>query len=151
MTTAADAIVAKHPLPSGKGVWKTELKPIKISPTRHSGQQGLYYRSDGKAFATAGWDAHIRVYSGKTLKELAVLKWHKVGCYATAFAAIQGATGNGMLDKDLDEEDTQTTSEMIKQGSTVSTVQQQRDEKAQTAHWLATGAKDGKVALWDIY
>lgn len=149
MTSAADAIVAKHPLPSSKGVWNTELKPIKISHTKHSGQQGLRYRSDGKVFATAGWDAHIRVYSGKTMKELAVLKWHKVGCYATAFAAIQAAAGDGMPGKD--DEKTETTTEIVAQSSAVSTVQQRRDEKAQTAHWLAAGAKDGKVSLWDIY
>lgn len=149
MTSAADAIVAKHPLPSSKGVWKTDLKPIKISQTKHSGQQGLHYRSDGRVFATAGWDAHIRVYSGRTMKELAVLKWHKVGCYATAFAAIQAATGTGVLDK-VDEK-TETTTEVAEQSSTVSTVQQRRDDKAQTTHWLAAGAKDGKVSLWDIY
>lgn len=150
MTSAADAVIAKHPLPSGKGIWKTELKPIKISQTKHSGQQGLHYRSDGKIFATAGWDAHIRVYSGKTMKELAVLKWHNVGCYATAFAVVQ-AVGNGMPDKDLDDEKSETATGMIEQSSALSTVQQRRDEKAQTSHWLAAGAKDGKVSLWDIY
>ncbi len=149
MTSAADAIVAKHPLPSSKGVWKTELKPIKISHTKHSGQQGLQYRSDGKVFATAGWDAHIRVYSGKMMKELAVLKWHKVGCYATAFATIQAAASSGMPDKN--DEETETSTELVEQSSVVSTVQQRRDEKVQTAHWLAAGAKDGKVSLWDIY
>lgn len=83
------------------------------------------------------------------MKELAVLKWHKVGCYATAFAAIQAATGTGVLDK-VDEK-TETTTEVAEQSSTVSTVQQRRDDKAQTTHWLAAGAKDGKVSLWDIY
>ncbi|KAL9036011.1 MAG: hypothetical protein Q9214_006323, partial [Letrouitia sp. 1 TL-2023] len=87
-TSAADAIVAKHPLPAAKSIWKTELRPLKVNQTKHSGQQGLQVRSDGKIFATAGWDGRIRVYSGKTLRELAVLKWHKSGCYATAFAEI---------------------------------------------------------------
>lgn len=32
-----------------------------------------------------------------------------------------------------------------------SSIQQRRDEKARTTHWLAIGAKDGKVSLWDIY
>ena len=125
------------------------MKPIKVSPTKHSGQQGLSYRSDGTIYATAGWDAHIRVYSGRTMKEHAVLKWHKPGCYATAFAAVSPAK-YGTSTKEADENDKVST-EMTNTGSAISTVQQRRDEKAQTTHWLAAGAKDGKVSLWDIY
>ncbi|MCJ1269754.1 hypothetical protein MMC22_009647 [Lobaria immixta] len=86
ITSSADAAIAKHPFPIGKGIWNTELKPIKISQTKHSGQQGLRIRSDGKIFSTAGWDARIRIYSAKTMNELAVLRWHKPGCCTTAFA-----------------------------------------------------------------
>ncbi len=143
ITSAADAVLAKHPLPLGKSIWNTELKPLKVIQTKHSGQQGLQYRSDGKVFATAGWDAYTRVYSGKTMKELAVLKWHKVGCYATAFAAMEPAA-----DRDDAHHD---DGAMDEQKSIVSSVQQRRDQKAQTTHWLAAGAKDGKVSLWDIY
>ena len=150
ITSAADAVVAKHPLPAGKPVWNTELKPLKICHTKHSGQQGLSYRSDGIVFATAGWDAHIRVYSGKTMKELAVLKWHKTGCHATSFAAIQtpgicAVNGATMHAQNRD------TKVLAESSSTVGTVQRRREEKAQTSHWLAVGAKDGKVSLWNIY
>lgn len=149
ITSAADAILAKHPLPLGKNIWNTELKPLKVIQTKHSGQQGLAYRSDGKIFATAGWDAHARVYSGKTMKELAVLKWHKVGCYATAFAAVeQAAAAAADRDGGAAEDGGRAVSG---QGSVVSTVPQRREQKAQGTHWLAAGAKDGKVSLWDIY
>ncbi|CAD6589509.1 MAG: ASTRA complex subunit [Alectoria sarmentosa] len=143
ITSSADAMIAKHPLPICKSIWNTELKPLKVIQTKHSGQQGLQYRSDGKIFATAGWDAHTRVYSGKTMKELAVLKWHKVGCYGTAFAAVEQAA-----DRDDAEDDGQAANE---QSSVVKTVPQRRDQRAQGTHWLAVGAKDGKVSLWDIY
>ena len=83
------------------------------------------------------------------MRELAVLKWHKVGCYATAFAAVPVLPESSM-NNDLDEKYGSFT-EAPMAGSTVSTVQQRRDEKAQTTHWLAAGAKDGKVSLWDIY
>ena len=150
-TSSADAILAKHPLPAAKSIWKTELQSLKISKTKHSGQQGLQVRSDGRVFATAGWDARIRVYSTKTMKELAVLKWHKGGCYATAFAAI----GDGTLDGDAAQatEDLKSLGNMdlVQQSSAVNTVQQRRDEKARSTHWLAAGSKDGKVSLWDIY
>ena len=156
ITSSADANIAKHPFPSGQSIWNTDLKPIKITPTKHSGQQGLSYRSDGKAFATAGWDTNIRVYSGKTMKELAVLKWHKEGCYATAFAAIDPACTSDHLAGGEQVSGGEETAALIKvggltQSSAVSTVQRRRDEKARNTHWLAAGAKDGKVSLWDIY
>lgn len=148
LTSSADAIVSKHPFPSGTSIWNTDLKPIKVSQTKHSGQQGLQYRSDGKVFATAGWDAHVRVYSGKTLKELAVLKWHKVGCYATAFATVEPPVTNQAPAPDGGNSD---STAITQQNSTITAVQQRRDDKARSMHWLAAGAKDGKVSLWDIY
>lgn len=97
------------------------------------------------------------------MKELAVLKWHKVGCYATAFAAVQGtadhrddARNNDDDDDDGhggddDDDDCKRGAMSEQQSSIVSTVQRRRDQKARSTHWLAVGAKDGKVSLWDIY
>lgn len=149
LTSSADAILAKHPLPTEKGVWNTDLKPLKLSPTKHSGQQGMRIRSDGKIFATAGWDARIRVYSAKTMKELAVLKWHKVGCYGTAFASIGASNVDASGEQTADADDKNAVA--VAERSIVSTVQKRREEKAQSTHWLAAGSKDGKVSLWDIY
>ena len=123
---------------------------MKILQSKHSGQQGLQIRSDDKIFATAGWDARIRVYSTKTLKELAVLKWHKDGCYATAFAEVVGSPTT------FDDTVAQTLEpaeevDFTQQSLIMRTVQQRRDEKAQSTHWLAVGSKDGKISLWDIY
>lgn len=138
-----DDVIAKNPLLYGKGIWDTDLKPIKICQTKHSGQQGLRIRSDGKIFATAGWDARVRVYSAKTMRELAVLKWHKIGCYATAFAQTDVINSEPEI-TDIDGGDRNLTKRK-------NSVQQTRDEKAQTTHWLAAGSKDGKISLWDIY
>lgn len=121
-TSGADAVVAKHPLYHADGT-------IKEAQTKHSGQQGISIRSDGRILATAGWDSRIRVYSSKTLKELAVLKWHKQGCYAVDFAWLTFAT-------DSDP------------GNTVA---EKRKARVRATHWLAAGAKDGKISLWDIY
>ncbi|KAK4494380.1 hypothetical protein PRZ48_014678 [Zasmidium cellare] len=125
-TSSADAIVARHPL--GKSG-----APAKTVQTKHAGQQGLVVRGDEKTFATAGWDSRVRVYSVKTMKELAVLKWHKEGCYALAFADVGGVEKSGE-----GEEGTMTVAE-------------QRKHTAKTTHWLAAGSKDGKVSLWEIY
>ena len=149
ITSAADAVITKHPLPAGKSIWNTDLKPIKACQTKHSGQQGLSYRSDGKVFATAGWDAHIRVYSGKTVKELAVLKWHKSGSYSTDFAAVQSP--DNLVEDIPDHVTSVKTKDIAESSSVLSTVQRRREDKAQSTHWLAVGAKDGKVSLWNIF
>jgi WD40 repeat protein len=194
VTSSADAIIAKHSIPSlsteeskstsvntpsGSGESKIptsgisllsqglasagpqknirtyppkidrQTLPLKIVQTKHSGQQGLKIRSDGKIFATAGWDSRVRVYSVQSLKELAVLKWHKEGCYAVAFADIIGSGDNlgktGGL-KSSDEEGAMTT---VTGG--ILSVKEKRHLRATTTHRLAAGSKDGKVSLWDIY
>jgi ASTRA-associated protein 1 len=147
-TSSADAMIAKLPVPTSTLSGDPNTKPAKISNTKHAGQQDLTVRQDGKIFATAGWDARVRVYSTKTLKELAVLKWHQDGCYSIAFA------DNTRLDAD------ETSSEAAKDqilvaskncDSALEVIKHQRSIKAQMTHWLAAGGKDGKISLWDIF
>lgn len=149
LTSSADALVVKHPIPGpgdvrvGSGV--VESMPLKTLQTKHAGQQGLRIRDDGKVFATAGWDSRVRVYAGKGMRELAVLKWHKEGCYCVAFADVV-----------VDEENEEKRKQM-EAGNEVAmrekrlTVKDERIRKAESAHWLAAGSKDGKISLWDIY
>lgn len=145
-TSSADAVIAKHPLLQAIG----QQQPIKEVQTRHSGQQGLKIRTDGKIFATAGWDRKARVYSAKTVKELAVLKWHKEGCYAIAFGEVSSAgAGASVIATEMPTSTTVTT--RASGGALQSTVGQARLERTQKTHWLAVGSKDGKVSLWDIY
>ncbi|KAL7944298.1 WD40-repeat-containing domain protein [Trichoderma barbatum] len=197
-TSAADALMAKHPIPisqqevdadfdpsqrvteivephqeasSRRKKLKEWEHPLKVVNTKHSGQQNLKVRSDGKLFATAGWDSKIRIYSAKTLKELAVLGWHKVGAYAVAFATVDEATSSSTpesakatasehpMENAMKEAtgtspqkssiDVQEAGSLIK-GPGMS-VKDRRLQLAKTAHWIAAGAKDGKVSLWDIY
>ena len=84
-----------------------------------------------------------------------MLSWHKVGCYATAFATVPFSQNEPSSSKeggggDVDQESPVTMTDVGSKAA-LSTVQLRRDEKAQTTHWLAAGAKDGKVSLWDIY
>jgi WD40 repeat protein len=146
-TSSADAIIAKFEIPTNASKSEVVEKPDKILNTKHAGQQGLNMRSDGRIFATAGWDARIRVYSAKAMRELAVLKWHKEGCYAVSFATI---------DPEQVRDSTQTGStgqELVSghQGSALDAIKDQRNARAQNTHWLAAGGKDGKISLWDIY
>jgi hypothetical protein len=81
LSSSADSRLVKHYVYKRvKGEFETQE-----ADTKHSGQASLAIRSDSLLCATAGWDARIRVYSVKTLRELAVLKWHKTGCLAVAF------------------------------------------------------------------
>lgn len=139
-TSAADATVACHSLDLTE---PRSSQPVKQLQTKHSGQQSLTVRSDEKIFATAGWDGRMRVYSVKTMRELAVLKWHKQGCYALAFSDLSITPPEQPIEGSSEEE---TQIAITKQ-----TVEQRRNFKTQTIHWLAAGAKDGKVSLWDIY
>ncbi|MCJ1292281.1 ASTRA complex subunit [Xylographa carneopallida] len=157
LTSSADALIAKHPLISAATAVDPATPPLQLAHTKHAGQQGLSMRSDGKIYATAGWDARVHVYSAKTMKELAVLKWHKEGCYATAFAEIE-PTGLQSRDGTENVQAVDSSSNkplpstaLITTSAPASTVSQRRDLKAQTTHWLAAGSKDGKVSLWDIY
>lgn len=152
--------------PPGKAALGVASVPLKTVNTKHSGQQSLRIRSDGRVFAAAGWDAKARVYSTRTLGEVAVLKWHQVGCYAATFAEIEpeGAVaedaGGGGGEPAVGSSPSQGGTRQDGQGGTSLstmpklvelTVRHKRIHHARTAHWLAVGSKDGKVSLWDVF
>ncbi|KAH1595816.1 ASTRA complex subunit [Aspergillus fumigatus] len=165
LSSSADALLVKHPIPrlsecSHQSTNRPEEAVLKTVNTKHAGQQGLRIRSDGKIFATAGWDSRIRVYSCKTMKELAVLKWHKEGCYTIGLAKVptvaqssdstmDDSGAGGVEDNSHDSHQQVTT--RGDNAYTLAAVQHQRNRKVQTTHWLAAGSKDGKISLWDIY
>ncbi|KZM25900.1 Astra associated protein 1 Asa1 [Ascochyta rabiei] len=123
--------------------------PHKINNTKHAGQQSLCVRSDGRLLATGGWDARVRIYSTKTLKEVAVLRWHKEGIYAVAFGEILDA---GIIRRSADKHgDGKETGEVSRKETGLNQLQRQREEKMQVKHWVAAGAKDGKVSLWEVF
>ena len=140
VSSSADAMLVKHPFAS-LSARLASSSPLKSINTKHAGQQNLTMRDDGKIFATAGWDSRIRVYSSKSMDELAVLKWHKEGCYSVAFASTSTDSSTSPVKGD---EGQVTISALEK-------IKQTRATKSQQTHWLAAGGKDGKISLWDIY
>jgi hypothetical protein len=174
----------------------------KVSNTAHAGQQSLRVRSDGRLLVTGGWDCRIRIYSSRTLKEVAVLKWHLLGVYAVAFSDILtpeelGASEDdkarvamvlkrveeklamnestpiaelqtrlGELYKEMSKSEagfreaikkaqqeswfTETLKE-INYGSRINSAARQREKETKLKHYVAAGAKDGKVTLWEVY
>ncbi|OQO09318.1 hypothetical protein B0A48_04716 [Cryoendolithus antarcticus] len=138
-SSSADAIIARHSLDAS-------TEPVLLR-TKHAGQQSLVVRLDERVFATAGWDGRVRVCGTKGgMTELAVLKWHKEGCFAVAFADIldQGEqVDNDQVVAKKDDEAEIATKAL--------TVSRRREANSAKTHWLAAGSKDGKVSLWDIY
>lgn len=65
--SSVDTVISKFAIPTNTGSSEVAEKPYK---TKHAGQQGLGLRSDSKMFATAGWDARMRAYSVKMMREL---------------------------------------------------------------------------------
>ncbi|OAX79267.1 hypothetical protein ACJ72_06416 [Emergomyces africanus] len=166
LSSSADAILAKHPIVTVSTSKKSSSpsktdSPLKVLNTKHAGQQGLRIRNDGKIFATAGWDCRIRVYSFKSMRELAVLKWHKEGCYAVGFADVLNsdetnqdgntASGRKIMDTGVKSALDTTTKMESPSPKSLAAVKEQRSQKAQFTHWLAAGSKDGKISLWNIY
>jgi hypothetical protein len=97
------------------------------------------------------------------MKELAVLKWHKEGCYAIALAdvnldtdlaapsgAVTEMAGNEVLDSTRHRSHNTMLTKRVELGS-LAGIKEQRSRKAQLTHWIAAGSKDGKISLWDIY
>ncbi|KAI3538950.1 WD repeat domain-containing protein [Colletotrichum filicis] len=157
LTSGADATIAKHPIPGPNPGPNADIdggiiqQPLKILNTKHSGQQSLRLRDDGRIFATAGWDSVIRVYSSKTLKQVAALKWHQVGCYAVALASV-GATSRTDETRSASSDPNQLPHDLISRpGQQQLSVKDRRIQQAQNAHWLAAGSKDGKISMWDIF
>lgn len=165
LLSAALAAQPQPTRPSATGIVKAQTEPLKVVNTKHSGQQSLKIRSDARIFATAGWDSKIRVYSAKTMKEVAVLKWHQVGCYAVAFSVVEHS-GDGLLPgeaRHTGRRGPQPGEQMIEGETSTDTAittvlrsveMSARDKRithARTAHWLAAGSKDGKVSLWDVF
>ena len=82
-----------------------------------------------------------------------MLKWHKEGCYATAFATVEATTKATISDprSESDDRNELPVSDIARSDFSTLTVQEEREQRARSTHWLAAGSKDGKVSLWNIF
>jgi ASTRA-associated protein 1 len=98
-------------------------QPI-IFKTKWPGNASIIIRADSRVCAVGGWDGNIRLYSTKTCKPLGTLTYHRTSCQAMAFAHF--------CQNDVE-------SDQVKQR-----------EIDDIQHWLASGGKDGRIALWKL-
>ncbi|KAJ8060642.1 hypothetical protein OCU04_010949 [Sclerotinia nivalis] len=155
ITSGADDRIIKYLIPttttpfsnltstSKSTIGSTKDEP-KILKSAHAGQQSIEIRNDGKIAVTAGWDGRARVYGVAKMRELAVLKWHKEGCFAVAVADVLERDKDG--ESGADEKGRELVGRLGKLD-----VKGERLRKARETHWVAVGGKDGKVSLWDVY
>ena len=61
---------------------------------QHPGVGQLALRGDGKVIASAGWDYRVRLFSAKSLKRLAVLRYHEASVNALDWSSDMLATGS---------------------------------------------------------
>ncbi|CAG8452921.1 28315_t:CDS:2 [Dentiscutata erythropus] len=128
ISTSGDNKIVKYNFDEG---FKKEPL-IKSTTVKYAGIAEVKIRSDGKIFATAGWDTNIRIFSSKSLKPLAILSYHRESVYALAFSRILS----------MDEQDRDKS---IEEGKDLGN--EERTEK----HYLIGGGKDQRISLWEIY
>lgn len=137
------------PRPAALPTVSTPQPAYKTTNTKHAGQQSLRVRSDGRLLVTAGWDARIRVYSATTLREVAVLKWHKEGAYAAGFGEV-------FTKEDLERDAERGSGKdgevaVAKRETGLAKLQRQREQVVKGKRWVVGGAKDGRVSLWEVF
>ncbi|KZT39145.1 WD40 repeat-like protein [Sistotremastrum suecicum HHB10207 ss-3] len=126
-TVSADHIIGQYPME------QTESESTNASPTIHRtkypGNAAIAMRSDGRIFATGGWDGKVRLYSTKSCKPLGTLSYHRESCRAIAFA---NQNYEGFASDDADESDDDI------------------EERLERKHWFAAGGKEGRISLWKL-
>lgn len=148
------ALLAAAP-PQPKPAFTSEISavltvqaPYKINNTKHASQQSLRVRSDGRLLITGGWDSRVRIYSTRTLKEMAVLKWHKEGVYAVGFGDIIDGEES---EKGVEQPADGASQGVVRRETGLKKLQRQREEVVRSKHWAVAGAKDGRVSLWEVF
>ncbi|KAF8943155.1 ASTRA complex subunit [Haplosporangium gracile] len=85
ISCGSDNVLVKYDLSSSL---QGTPKVVKVA-LKANGMADGKIRSDEKVIALAGWDGRMRLFSSKTLKPLAVLKYHREGLYCLGFADIK--------------------------------------------------------------
>lgn len=95
-------------------------------------------------FGNASWlspSLRLRLYSTKTGSPLAVLSYHRSSLHALAFGR---SISRRKVENEEDDEEDDTDDEEDLAVEVSSKITSGRD-------WLATGGKDDRISLWEVY
>ncbi|CAG8503430.1 1634_t:CDS:10 [Ambispora leptoticha] len=98
-------------------------------------------RSDSKIFATAGWDARVRIFSAKNLKPLAILSYHNESVHALAFSELLDLESDKSM-KDINKIDDKHHNLEVCDNNLEEDIANDQQLKR---HYLVAGGKDTRI------
>ncbi|ODN74132.1 hypothetical protein L202_07586 [Cryptococcus amylolentus CBS 6039] len=127
---------------------------VKPYATKQIGNSSIAVSGDDRVVAVGGWDGKVRLFSAATSKPLGTLSSHRDSVYALAFAHRPSSSPIPLLS----EQDnlTQTAESTIVPLSVDASdeddddLDEDMDGVPPKERWMASGGKDGKVALWGL-
>ncbi|KIR58390.1 WD-repeat protein [Cryptococcus bacillisporus CA1873] len=148
-------------------VWQRKCKKddenvMKPYATKQIGNSSIGVSADGKVVAVGGWDGKIRLFSAATSKPLGTLVSHRETVHALAFAhlAFSPSQPITLADNETSSAETETATTETTTEYPESTVDLEDGDDSDADNdvdsipprerWLASGGKDGKVALWGL-
>ena len=140
VSTGADDFLVRYQL----DVQSTEQATGRVKSSTNGGRASGAIRSDGRIFATGGWDGRIRCHGCESLEQLAVLDFFKDTVQSIAFSPDlrepELESGEGKeADADAETEDEDDVWDI------------DAEERMQEAfQYIAAGSKDGRIALYNI-
>ncbi|KAK3812940.1 MAG: WD40-repeat-containing domain protein [Benniella sp.] len=170
VSTGTDNILAKYDLFSQvQGV--PEVTKVAL---KSNGITGTKIRKDDKIIGMAGWDGRVRIYSSKTMKPLAVLKYHRERLDCLDFAAVQdrehpiegsvteqrnsllsyeASSSASIQSSDISRAESNQSVDSESSSGEDSDMEDAYEERRQWSrrHWIAVGGKEHRISLWEIY
>ncbi|ADV25638.1 WD-repeat protein [Cryptococcus gattii E566] len=141
---------------------KDDDNVMKPYATKQIGNSSIAVSADDKVIAIGGWDGKIRLFSAATSKPLGTLASHRETVHALAFAhlAFSPSQPITLADNETSSAETETATTETTTEYPESTVDLEDDDDSDVdddvdsipprERWLASGGKDGKVALWGL-
>lgn len=156
LSISADSHIVKYDINTGTLVDQVN--------TKHTGLGHIAVRSDGKIFATAGWDGFIRVFDLQSMGYLSSFKCAQKSVKCVVFSPIKREktasekSKDDNRNKDSSETDGKSDKsvfikslEITKTKSAGRDLSQRLMARTADTHWLAVGRADGVVDLFNIY
>lgn len=150
LSISADSQIVKYDINTGMLVDQVD--------TKHTGLGHVAVRSDGRIFATAGWDGFIRVFDLQTMGYLSSFKCAQKSVKCVAFSPLkkedptsESTDKSSSQDQATEKSVSSALGEVSQKRSAARGLSQRLMARTADTHWLAVGRVDGVVDLFNIY